>query len=64
MPNGPQERKLSRLRDGELSRVLDLFAGCGGLSLAVELPRRLCEDTKVQIHPLMKEDSEAVEVGE
>src|SRR5689334_14939993 len=28
-----QQRKLDRIRSGKTPRVLDLFAGCGGLSL-------------------------------
>jgi DNA (cytosine-5)-methyltransferase 1 len=30
------ERKISRLRTGGTPRVLDLFAGCGGLSLGFD----------------------------
>lgn len=30
------QRKLARLRSGEKPRVLDLFAGCGGISLGLE----------------------------
>ena len=29
--------KLRRLRDGRPARVLDLFAGCGGISLGAQL---------------------------
>ncbi|HEX6479204.1 MAG TPA: DNA cytosine methyltransferase [Ktedonobacteraceae bacterium] len=31
-----RRQKLSRIRDGGIPRVLDLFAGCGGLSLGFQ----------------------------
>lgn len=36
MAQTPQSKKLQRLRAGHAPRVLDLFAGCGGLSLGFQ----------------------------
>lgn len=37
VPKAPIQRKIKRLRSGEPPRVLDLFAGCGGISLGCYL---------------------------
>src|SRR4051794_12551327 len=34
--SGPFQAKVARLRRGSAPRVLDLFAGCGGISLGFE----------------------------
>lgn len=36
LTKSPLQRKLDRIRDGSIPRVLDLFAGCGGLSLGFQ----------------------------
>jgi DNA (cytosine-5)-methyltransferase 1 len=36
MTSGPVEQKIARLRTGGIPRVLDLFSGCGGLSLGFQ----------------------------
>jgi DNA (cytosine-5)-methyltransferase 1 len=36
MSNAALSRKLTRLRAGAVPRVLDLFSGCGGLSLGMQ----------------------------
>src|SRR6266436_249063 len=33
MVNLPRKQKIARLRSGNSPRILDLFSGCGGLSL-------------------------------
>jgi DNA (cytosine-5)-methyltransferase 1 len=36
MENEPVWAKIARLQEGGVPRVLDLFAGCGGLSLGLQ----------------------------
>src|SRR5947209_14113683 len=36
VPDNLRKQKLNRIKDGGVPRVLDLFAGCGGLSLGFQ----------------------------